>query len=182
MAIIGIAAKRYAQALLEVAVSSGQEVRCLAELKRFSAEMNANQDLSSALLNPAFDASSQSSVVAKIAFKMRLSEITTNFLCLLALKRRLAQLPQIIEAYEMAQEQRAGIEKGEVITCALLTEMQLSRIRYALSADTGKRIVLSQRVDKDVIGGFKVVIRDRVYDFTIKSYFESLRNHLLAQR
>jgi len=182
VAIIGVAAKRYAQALLDVAVSSNQEMRCLAELKRFFAVMNAYPDLSSALLNPTFDASSQSSAVAKIAFKMRLSEIVTNFLCLLALKRRLRELPQIIEAYERAQEERAGIEKGEVVTCALLTEMQLSRLRYALSAATGKQVILSQRVDKDVIGGFKVVIRDRVYDFTVKSYFESLRNHLLAQR
>ncbi len=182
MAVIGTAARRYAAALLDVARERGQEGRCLADLQAFQREMERHDDLREVLTSPTVSSDAAARVVSETAKRMRLGDLAVAFLALLASRRRLVQLPQIVEAFSVEQERRAGRERGELVTAAPLTEPQAIRVRAAVARAVGRHVVLQQRTDPALLGGLRVTVGDRVYDLSTGTYLETLRSHLTTNR
>ncbi len=75
-----------------------------------------------------------------------------------------------------------GVEHAEVTTAIPLDEEDRQRLSERLAELTGTRIVLSTRVDPNVIGGFVVRIGDRLIDGSTKSKLDSLRKSLVEVR
>lgn len=177
---VGTAAKRYAAALLEVARERGLESRVLADLRAFIQQMEKVPQLKELVTNPTVPAGACAKAVAEIARRMGLANLSEGFLALLASRRRLGRLSEIVEAFVAEQERRAGRERGIVVASGPLTEPQLIRIQSAVSKAVGRQVVLEKQVDPTVLGGLRVSVGDKVFDFTVASYLESLRNYLLA--
>lgn len=182
MAIIGTTARRYAAALLEVARERGQEGRCLADLQAFQREMARHVELREVLTNPTISADSAVRVVTEVAKRMRLGDLTVAFLALLASRRRLGRLAEVVEAYTAEQERRAGRERGELLAPVSLTEPQLIKVRAAVARAIGRHVVLEQRTDPSLLGGLRVTVGDRVFDLSTVAYLETLRTHLMSNR
>jgi F-type H+-transporting ATPase subunit delta len=182
VAAVSIAARRYAAALYEVATETRLAERCLADLREFLRELNRTVALKDALSSPAIPAEAAIRVVKAVAAAMQLQAPTVALLGLLASRRRLAQLGDVVEAYAGIQDERAGRARGELVTAGPVSPEQVLRIRDAVGRALGRRLVLDSRLDPASLGGFKVVVGNRVFDLTTRSYLESLRSRLLSDR
>ena len=59
-----------------------------------------------------------------------------------------------------------------------LKESSFEQLKKKLEGMTGKKILLRQKVDPDVLGGIKVELEDRLYDGTVKGRLKELERKL----
>ncbi|MDB4112314.1 ATP synthase F1 subunit delta, partial [Yoonia sp.] len=89
-------AKRYATAVFDLA-TEGKAIKALeSDVAALEAAMAESEDLRTLLNSPLYSRDDQAAAIAAVAKKMKLSDTTSNVLALLAAKRRLFVMPQLI--------------------------------------------------------------------------------------
>jgi len=168
-------AKRYAQAVFELAKEKGQLVGWLIELR-------AIQEV---LKEPQLKVLMESARVPTHVKRRVLEEALTgaeplarNFISLLLAKDRLALLDDIVEEFQRLADAEAGIQHAEAITAVPLDEADKKKLEERLAALTGKKIVLSTRVDESLIGGIVTRLGDKVIDGSTRTKLLALKRSL----
>ena len=175
-------ARRYAQALIEIAAESREVDTLGADLQRLVAAFDAHGGmLRRALCSPVFNADECGAVLTELLPRLRLHPLTANLVRLANEKGRLAALPAIAEAYTELADKVAGRQKVEVVTAEPLSPQVEAEVRAALERSTGKTVRLSTRVDPDLIGGMVAKVGGTVYDSSIRNRLEQLKHSLFQQ-
>lgn len=161
-----VVAKRYAEALFELARERGQLDRVVEEIELVSQSVQEHDALAAFLRHPRITADEKQQVVSNI-FGTQLSDISRNFISLLIERGRQALLPFVSEELtELANESR-GVSVGEAVTAIKLSEADLNRLESRFSALVGKKVKLRNKVEPGIQGGVLVRIADRVYDGSV---------------
>lgn len=103
-----------------------------------------------------------------------------NFLRVLAENRRLELLPEIRQQFESLKNEREGVVEAEVISAFELADDQVADLVARLEKRTGRKVRASLRVDKELIGGVKIVLGDRVIDGSARAQLAALEAALKA--
>ena len=172
---LGIA-QRYALALFELS----KDAKALAALETdalaLTEALATSPDLSAMIASPLLGRADQSRAIAAVAAAMGLSTLTANTLALMASKRRLFVLPQLLSDLRT----RIAAEKGEVtadVTSATkLSDAQATKLAAALKAKVGKDITLNATVDESLIGGLIVKLGSVMIDTSVKARLAALQN------
>ena len=106
---LGIAA-RYASALFDLAKEGGALKALEADATALTETLAASEDLRAVIASPVISREEQGKVIAAIGAKLGLNTLTANTLALMADKRRLFVLPQLVANVKA----RIAIEKGEM--------------------------------------------------------------------
>ncbi len=117
--------------------------------------------------------------VLEKCFKENVQPMVLNFLKLLVVKGRINHLFEIINEYTTLYNEALGIVEGMVYTPYPLNENELKQIETAISNKEEKTVILTSKIDENLIGGVKVVIGDHVYDGSIQQKITSLQSELL---
>ncbi len=112
---------------------------------------------------------------------MGLDGAARSTLRLLAKKRRLAALPDIVRQLARLSDEDQGILRAEVASAGPLTEDYLGKLRAELEKATGKKVVITQKQDRSLIGGVVTKIGDRVIDGSVRARLAGFRETLLRQ-
>lgn len=171
-------ARRYARAILEVASDEGRARELRGELEAAARALEASPELRRALLHPAIAADKKRAVVAAVFAQG--SPLLLRVLDLLAVRRRLALLGGVAEAYTRALLQSENVEPAEVVTATPLAPADAERIRQALGAAIGKGIELKASVDPALLGGVLVTLAGRNYDGSVRGRLAALKRRLAA--
>ncbi|HTS27719.1 MAG TPA: ATP synthase F1 subunit delta [Bryobacteraceae bacterium] len=177
-------ASRYATALAEVVTSGSSPLRpedAVGQLLAFEDLMRSSAELHNALTTPAVPASRKKAVVGKLADLLKLGQITRNFLFVLIDHRRIESLPEIIQSFEQAVDERLGFARVEIASPRELTEAQRAALNGQLERLTGKRIRMRCTVDESLIGGIVARIGSTVYDGSLRGQLASLESRLRAE-
>jgi len=175
MLIRDVAGRRYALALGEIASENDSFDQWANLLNNISL---IYQDSKSEALFTSNELSDKDFVsVLKDAFT-NLDDLSINFLRLLKKKNRLNLLPSIASYFQEIVDDNAGIVRGEV-TAAVSIEKDLSDMESSLSKKLNKKVILSSTIDENIIGGIKIRIGDRLFDGTVKSKLNKLKEDLL---
>jgi F-type H+-transporting ATPase subunit delta len=94
-------------------------------------------------------------------------------------RRRTRALPYVARWLRELADERQGLLRAEVITAAPLSDAYYGRLQSQLETMTGKRVVVDRRTDPSVIGGVVTRIGDRVFDGSLRTRLQSLRDALL---
>jgi F-type H+-transporting ATPase subunit delta len=81
---------------------------------------------------------------------------------------RLTVLPQIYAAFEQLKHASEGVLEANISTAFSLEEAQLKDLVASLEAKFKSRVNAQVTVDKELIGGVKVVIGDEVIDGSVR--------------
>jgi len=92
--------------------------------------------------------------------------------------RRLAQLPQIREAFEEFLDQEMGLVRAAVTSAQPLDERQSRAIESELERLTGKRVKARYVVDPALVGGATARIGSTVYDGSVHGELQAMRRRL----
>lgn len=175
-------ARRYAQALIDVAAESGRVDAVGADLHRVVQLLDAHEGLlRDALSSPVFTSEERGAVLDVLLPRLGLHELTANLLRLCNDKGRLSSLGAIAASYAQLADVAAGRQMVEVVTAVPLTPQVEAEVRAALERSTGKTIRLSTRVDPSLIGGMVAKVGGTVYDASIRNRLEQLKHSLFAQ-
>ena len=63
-----------------------------------------------------------------------------------------------------------------------LSDEKITILEQAILDRFGKEVNVLVEIDESLIGGYKLLLGDVVYDFSVRSGLESLRNHILEAR
>ncbi|MFZ1728347.1 MAG: F0F1 ATP synthase subunit delta [Albidovulum sp.] len=173
----GIAA-RYATAVFEIA-RDGKGLKALeADVTALGAALGENADLRGLIASPVYSRDEQSNAIGAIASKMQLSPTVTSTLGLMASKRRLFVLPQLLAALQAMIAEEKGEVSADVTAAQALTKAQADKLAASLKKTFGKTVKLNLAVDDSLIGGLVVKVGSKMIDTSIRSKLAALQNKM----
>ena len=171
----GIAA-RYATALFELAQDAKAVKALESDADALTAALSTSDDFGTLISSPVISRDDQARSIAAIAKKMGLSDLTTNTLQLMAAKRRLFVLPQMLVQLAALIAEEKGEVTAEVTSATALSADQTKTLAETLKARVGKDVKLKTAVDESLIGGLVVKLGSTMIDTSIKAKLAALQN------
>jgi F-type H+-transporting ATPase subunit delta len=174
-------ARVYAEALLRAAESQGLAEDTFAELQALVEQVyKANPLFEEFLSSGAVDRKRKAEIIAS-AFASRAGNLFINFLLVLNDHDRAGLLRPIRDAYRELLEERAGKMRVQVKSAVALAQDQQERLRAELQAAFRKEPVLETQVDPDLLGGMVVRVGDWLYDLSVRTQLENIRDQIIAR-
>lgn len=171
-------AGRYARALLDVAVNESHPEQAERELAAFLDLFERHADLQKALTHPTVPVAGKRAVVQQLLDRLKPTSPAGKLLLLLADRDRLALLPELVEVYRDRLTEYQQIVRAEITTAGPLTEDRATALEQRLSAATGRTVTLTTRVDPAIIGGMVTRIGSTVYDGSVATQLQAIRQGL----
>jgi len=110
----------------------------------------------------------------------KLTGETENFVRVLAENGRLDVLAEIRTQYEVLKNEREGTVEAEVYTAFEMNAAQVADLVQRLEKRTGRKVRTKVLIDKNLIGGVKIVIGDKVIDGSARAQLGALEAALKA--
>lgn len=168
-----ILSQRYAKAIFQLDPQGSFDH----ELIALSNALHGNSIVMQAMLDPMVQSEIKLNAVRNAMGKV--PEYFERFLVLLHSKRRLNCLPDILSEYLALRSRKNGMVKGKLVSSIPLDQDQVTRLEKQISSQIALNCTLETSVDTKLIGGFTIQIEDTVYDCSVKSQLEGLRNRFL---
>lgn len=174
-----IVAKRYAKALIQIGQEEGQYEQYGQELKAFWEVLRASIELQDVMENPIYDKDQKKALFQALNSNLNLSPTVINFILLLIDKRRVGYFGEIVRCYEKLADEVAGRIRARVISAVALPEASTRVIQERLASLTGKEVIVSVQQDPALIGGVVTQIGDVIYDGSIRTQLETIKETLM---
>jgi F-type H+-transporting ATPase subunit delta len=160
-------------------VEKGSTEEVAEALRVFASLLDESKDLRRLVMSPVFSAEEQIKALDPVLAGAEIAGIAANFIRLVASKRRLFVLPEMIAAYRRLHDAAKGVVRADVTVAAPLAAHHESALRDALAGVTGgKAVELGVKVDPALIGGIVVKIGSRMLDASLKTKLNSIRTRM----
>jgi len=170
--------RRYAKALVELAVEQQAVDRYGEELATVNALLDREELLRQLLESPTLAMDKKAAMLEDLAALLGLSEGLRKFLGLVLSKDRLCYLPQIEETYRRLADDLSGVLRARVSAAVPLDAAQQQAIGASLEKQTGKKVALSVSVDPQLIGGVQAEIGGRLFDGSVRTQLKRIEESL----
>jgi F-type H+-transporting ATPase subunit delta len=169
-------AERYATAIFELAQESKSLPKLESNLTDLANALDDSADLRDLIASPVVSREDQGKAIAAIADKMGLVPDLQNGLALMARKRRLFVLPQLINQLRAMIAEAKGEMTADVVSATKLSAAQSKKLAETLKKTVGKDVKINATVDESLIGGLVVKVGSKMIDTSIRSRLNSLQN------
>ena len=171
-------AARYARALFDVALKESDPAQVGLDLATFAALMSSNAELHSALTNPSVPVTGKREVVNALATRLNSAAPLKKLLALLAERDRLVLMPDLLDVYRERLMEHQQVVRAEVTTAVPLDAARTTQLQQRLAQATGRKVDITTSVDPSLIGGASLRIGGTVYDGSIATQLQKLRDRL----
>lgn len=169
-------AGRYASALFSLAQENRQTGAVAESLARFDAFIAESPDLERLVRSPVFSAADQIKALDAVLAQAGIDGLAANFVRLVAAKRRLFAIREMIASYRKLHDAERGVTRAEVTSATPLTQANVTALKDALRRASGGRDVdLDAKVDPSIIGGLIVKLGSRMVDGSLKTKLNAIR-------
>ncbi len=177
--IVSGMAGRYASALHALAAESGATAAVGAALSSFQKLIDESPDLQRLVKSPVFSAEDQTKALSVILDKAGISGVAANFIKLVASKRRLFAISDMIAGYRKLEDAANGVTRAEVTAASPLNDQQMQALRDQLAAVAGaKSVDVDVKIDPAIIGGLVVKVGSRMVDSSLKTKLNAIRTRM----
>jgi len=169
-------AKRYASAIFDLAIEGKSLPKLESDVSALAGALEVSADLRDLISSPVYTRDEQGAAISAVAQKMELTPVMANSLALMASKRRLFVVPQLMAALRAMIAEHKGETTAEVASAKALTKAQQTELAKTLKAAVGKDVNLNLTVDESLIGGLVVKVGSQMIDTSIKARLNALQN------
>lgn len=177
MSIIAIA-RRYAEALADVAIEHDQVEQIDREVRAFVQLMEASRELHDVFASPILPMTDKRKVLDAILDRTRPSQITANLLRTMLSHYRLHHLAEMYKQFRREINERKGLIVAEVTVAAEVGQSEQERLGRTLKRLTGKQVEFKLRTDPSLIGGVVTRIESTVYDGSVRTQLQEIKERL----
>ena len=171
-------ARRYAHALLDVALRDGSAETVRNEMRAAVALLSEHKDLAAALTHPAISHERKERVAGAVWTDARASVLFRRLMGLLVERDRVGLLPAIEAAFTSRWNDQRQVALAEIVSAVELGAVETQAITAAFESVTGKRVEAQSALDPALLGGVLVRIGGRSYDGTVRGRLQALRERL----
>ncbi len=169
-------ADRYATAIFELSKDADGLDTLESNLADLSAALDDSADLRELIASPVVSRDEQGRAITAVADKMGLVTELKNGLALMAQKRRLFVLPQLVRLLNERIAEHKGEVTADVTSAVALSDAQSKKLAETLKSTVGKDVKINATVDESLIGGLVVKVGSKMIDTSIRSRLNSLQN------
>lgn len=170
-------ADRYARALLQAALASGELDATRADLQRLAGAVASSPELSGFLPNYLLPRAARRCAMEAL-FAPLLGALACRFVMFVESRRRAGLLPAICAAFESLCERRQGVVRGRCTSAFAVPDALRERIAARLHERSGATLAMTYAEDRSLIGGFRIRIGDRIEDLTVAAQLKILKRKL----
>lgn len=171
---------RYGSAIFALAKEKGALGQIQQELVQLQKLYQESKSLRWLAESPTLSRREQEKGVMEIAKKFGLSDMTRNFLRLLAKNRRLSLFPAIASWFASRMAVNEGEIEAEVITATPLSEKTIRAMEEGLKKALGGKVRLQAKEKPAILGGAMLRVGAKMVDHSTAGKLDRLRNELLA--
>ncbi|WP_379088459.1 ATP synthase F1 subunit delta [Pedobacter sp. UC225_65] len=169
------AAARYAKSLIDLSTEQNALEEMKNDMVLFEEVVDNNSELEAILKNPIVPLDKKLGILNDV-FGSKIHKITQSFLKLVVNKGRAGILfetsKQFISQYQFIK----GIVTAEVTSAIALTEASKTEIVALVKKELGaKEVIVKEKVDEKLIGGFVLKVGDKQFDASIASGLSKLK-------
>lgn len=174
------ASKRYARALIEIALEEKNIEKMNQELKGFSELLEGSQDLKNVLFRKICSAAEKKQVVQDLLQEMKLIKTIQNFLFFLVDQNKFDLFFEIEKQFHQKCDEISQVTEIQVFSAAPFAKGSQKKMNEQLEKWVGKKTRVIYKVDENLIGGVITKIGNHVYDGSVKTQLRSLEQQLLS--
>jgi F-type H+-transporting ATPase subunit delta len=173
-------AERYARAVFELGVETGQLEALTAQVRDMASAYAASPELRHVLENPLILEEERHAVLRQLAERLNVGPLVLNAVRLMALRRRVRALPDMALRLDSLADAHAGVVRAVVTTAVRLPDDYYEQLAQTLGQSTSRRVVIEQHLDPSLIAGVVTRIGDMVVDGSLKGRLIQYEHQLLC--
>jgi F-type H+-transporting ATPase subunit delta len=174
-------ANRYARAIFELGVESGELASMTEQLRRFAQAYSGSAELRAVLDNPIIEQEKRDGVLADVAARLGLMGNALNLVRLLASRKKLRVVPEVARRLDRLGDEQAGVVRATVTSARAMDDGFYRQLVSELEAATARKIVLERREDPTLIAGFVTRIGDNTIDGSVRGRLIEIERQLIGQ-
>jgi F-type H+-transporting ATPase subunit delta len=174
----GKIARVYATALYEAAEEEGRVEEVRRDLGEFVGAVEASGELRRLLATQEISDAKKKDVLLELT--QGGDELVRNLLRILVDKSREGEVAGIYRAFVGLVERAQGLVHVQVVSAVPLAPSIEEVLRAKIASSLGKTVELTLSVDKEILGGLRLRIGDKVADATVRHRLERLRESLIS--
>jgi len=174
-------ALRYANAVFELASEARAVDAVEADFLRLKAMLKTSPELMRLVRSPLFSREDQARGMQAVLAKAGTGDLTRKLVMLLAEKRRLFAVTDIIAAFEQLLATQRGEVAAEITSARALSAEETAELRRVLKDKLGREPKLTAHVDERLLGGLVLKLGSRMIDSSLRSKLTGLRAAMKGQ-
>lgn len=171
---IQLLSKRYAQALFGLAIENKILEEVQTDMLMVGAVLDENRVLRKVLANPVLDGYRKIKILNDL-FDGKVQKLSLRFLVLITKKGREQYISFICKAFNEIYKEYKNIVEVQFTTAYKIDNKLRKTMLSKLQSFTKKQLEVSERIDEEIIGGFKLNFEDYQYDASIKTQLKRMR-------
>ena len=176
MASRAISARRYAEAIFELASQSNTLDNWRADLRTIT-EFVSDGDVSRLLASSRVPRADKIKLL-RAGLEKAVSPLAWNLVQLLEQRGKAPLAPAILDAFQGMVDDSRNVAHAVVTTAVPLADDEKAAIASRLSSITGKQVDVTSVVDEAIIGGMVARIGDQLIDGSTRSRLVALKRRL----
>lgn len=170
------AAQRYAAAVFDMAVTSGEVDAVDTGLSALAKTINGDAALTRALKSPLYKSEEKAAVLEQLGAKLNLPDLARRFVGVVALNRRAGDIPGMAKAFAEKAAKHRGSSRVVARVAKPITKEQTLDLESAVSKSLGRTVAVEVEVDPALIGGLQLKIGSKLVDASIRTKLNNLTN------
>ena len=167
-------ATRYAKAFLDLAIEQNAVEQAYTDMKFVADVCASNHDFVVFLKSPIIKTDKKQSVLKQI-FEGKLSKVSDAYIHLITEKRREIFLPEIAHEFIEQYKENKKILTAVVTTANGIDEAIRKKVMEIVKGVSKSDVVLQEKIDKDIIGGFILRVGDKQVDASVARKLNTLK-------
>jgi F-type H+-transporting ATPase subunit delta len=168
-------ALRYATAVFELAAEERAVDSLSADLATLKGLLQSSSDLNRLVRSPIFSREEQAQGMEAVLAKAGAGPLARKLVLLLAQKRRLFALADVIRAFDSLVARQRGEISAQVTSARPLSTAETDELKHVLKSRLGREPRLEVTVDPSLLGGLRLKLGSRMIDSSLRTKLEGLR-------
>ena len=167
----------YGQSLYDLAAEENLTDDILGEMEAVKGIFKENPEYITLLSEPSVPKNERLKLVDE-SLGGSLTPYHLNFIKILIEKGLLREYSACYKRFRKSYNESHGIADALVTTAVALSDAQLSQLKEKLEKISGKKVLLNQKVDADILGGVRVDLEGQLFDGSVKGRLSELRKRV----
>jgi F-type H+-transporting ATPase subunit delta len=160
-------ATKYATAIFKLAEKNNKQNLIFSELQSLESLVITNEKLRAIIKNSYLSDKVKTKSLNLISENIKLSQENLNFLQVLAQKKRLNHIENIIKKYKLIWQEKNNEQNAKIISATKLSNKDIDNIKEILTNKFAKNFICTNIIEEEILGGVKIIIGSKMIDCSL---------------